>query len=151
MELQGESRIAAPREAVWIALNDPEILRQCIPGCEAIEQVGENQLAATVVSRIGPIKARFSGKVTLSDFDPPSAYTIAGEGNGGVAGVVQGRARVRLAEEDGQTLLHYDTEAQINGKIAQIGARMIDLFVKKMAAEFFSRFGDIVAQRADAG
>ena len=151
MELKGEGLIAAPRTAVWQALNDPDVLRQCIPGCEEIEQVGENQLAAKVVSKVGPIKARFSGKVTLGDLDPPNGYTISGEGNGGAAGMVRGNARVSLSDtDDGGTLLVYDTDAQINGKLAQIGARLIDMFVKKTAAQFFARFGEIVvAQQAE--
>lgn len=147
MELQGQALIQAPRDEVWRALNDPDVLRQCIPGCEEIELSGQNEMTAKVVAKVGPIRARFGGRVMLSDFDPPKSYTITGEGNGGAAGMVRGSARVRLAEQDGQTLLSYDTDAQIAGKLAQIGARLIDMFVKKTAAEFFDRLGELMAQR----
>ncbi|MFB6417805.1 CoxG family protein [Bradyrhizobium tunisiense] len=146
MEIRGERLIAASREAVWAALNDPETLRQCIPGCEEIAKVNDSQLAASITIKVGPIKARFSGAVTLSDLEAPSSYTISGEGSGGVAGLVRGRARVTLVDEAGQTLLSYDAHAQINGRLAQIGARLIDVFVKKTAADFFDRFGEIVSR-----
>lgn len=139
MELLGEELISATPAQVWEALNSTEMLQRCIPGCEAIEQVGENELTATVVTKVGPIKARFSGKVTLTDLVPEKSYTITGEGNGGAAGLVRGLAYVTLEPSDDKTRLSYRTEAQIMGKLAQIGARLIDGFAKKTAGEFFSR------------
>jgi len=141
MDMTGSQRIEAPREDVWAALNDPEILKQCIPGCQSIEKVSDTEMNATVVLRIGPVKASFAGKVTLSDLDPPNGYTITGEGAGGVAGFAKGGATVRLEDDGGATLLTYDVKAQIGGKLAQLGARLIDSTSKKLAAEFFDQFG----------
>lgn len=141
MEMTGSQRIEAPRETVWTGLNDPEMLKRCIPGCESIEKVSDTEMNATVVLRVGPVKATFAGKVTLSDLDPPNGYTISGEGTGGIAGFAKGGATVRLAEDGTATILTYDVKAQISGRLAQLGARLIDSTSKKLAAEFFEKFG----------
>lgn len=153
MEMTGERLIPAPRARVWEALNDPEILKASIPGCESIEPIGENQLRATAAVRIGPISAKFNGKVTLSDIDAPNGYTISGEGQGGVAGFAKGGATVRLADADGGgTRMTYDVKAQVGGKMAQLGARLIDATAKQMADAFFERFANQVAPpAAEAG
>lgn len=140
MEMTGERRIPAPRQKVWDALNDPEVLKSAIPGCESLEKLSDHELHATAAVRIGPIATRFAGKVLLSDLDPPNGYTITGEGQGGVAGFAKGGAVVRLADADAGTLLHYDVKAQVGGKIAQLGARLIDATAKQMADSFFDRF-----------
>jgi uncharacterized protein len=148
MEMTGEFRIPAPRERVWASLNDPEILKASIPGCETIEKVSESEFAAKVTAKVGPVKATFGGKVVLSDLDPPQSYTISGEGQGGVAGFARGSAKVRLAEAGGETLLSYTVEAHVGGKLAQVGSRLVDATAKKMAGDFFSRFRDAVAPQA---
>lgn len=140
MDMTGERRIPARRQQVWEALNDPEVLRACIPGCETMEFTGENQLKATAALKIGPISAKFGGKVTLSEMDPPNGYTITGEGTGGVAGFAKGGAKVALLEDGDGTLLKYDVKAQVGGKIAQLGARLIDATAKQMSDQFFDRF-----------
>ena len=140
MEMTGERQIPAPRQKVWEALNDPAVLKSSIPGCESLEKLSEHELQATAAVRIGPIATRFAGKVLLSDLDPPNGYTITGEGQGGVAGFAKGGAVVRLADAAGGTLLHYDVKAQVGGKIAQLGARLIDATAKQMADSFFDRF-----------
>ncbi len=148
MQMSGEYRIEAPREAVWAALNDPEVLKQAIPGCEEIEKVSDTVLTAKVKVKVGPISAKFSGAVTLSDLDPPKGYTISGEGKGGPAGFAKGGARVRLEEDGAATILHYDVEAQVGGKLAQIGSRLIDATAKKLANDFFARFAEVVGAPA---
>ena len=140
MDMSGERRIPAPRRKVWEALNDPEVLKACIPGCESLEKIGEHDLKATAALKIGPITAKFAGKVTLSDIDPPNGYTITGEGQGGVAGFAKGGAHVKLADDGDATLLTYDVKAQVGGKIAQLGARLIDATAKQMSDQFFDRF-----------
>lgn len=151
MEMTGERRIPAPREAVWQALNDPEVLKASIPGCEHIERISETELAARVAVRIGPMNARFSGRVRLSDLDPPNGYTISGEGQGGVAGFAKGGARVRLAEDGpGATLMTYEVKAEVGGKMAQLGARLIDSTARSMADQFFDRFAARLAGPAPA-
>jgi carbon monoxide dehydrogenase subunit G len=140
MDMTGERRIPAPRERVWAALNDPEILKACIPGCESLEKTGDNDMKATASVKIGPIAARFNGKVTLADLQPPTHYTISGEGQGGVAGFAKGGARVDLDDDAGATMLRYVVNAQVGGKIAQLGARLIDATAKSMADQFFDRF-----------
>jgi len=146
MEMTGERRIAAPRTVVWDALNNPEILKASIPGCESIEMTGDNQLTAKVALKIGPVSARFGGKVELLDLDPPNGYRIQGEGQGGVAGFAKGGATVKLAEDGpGATLMTYDVKAQVGGKMAQLGARLIDSTAKSMADQFFDRFSAQVA------
>ncbi len=148
MDMNGERRIQAPRQAVWDALNDPEVLKACIPGCESMERLSENELKANAAVKIGPISARFAGKVTLSDIDPPNGYTISGEGQGGVAGFAKGGAAVKLLDADGGTLLTYEVKAQVGGKIAQLGARLIDASAKQMAETFFDRFSAHLAPAA---
>jgi carbon monoxide dehydrogenase subunit G len=151
MQMNDSQRIPASKEAVWAALNDPEILKQCIPGCQSLDMSSPTEMTATVVFKVGPVKATFSGKVTLSDLDPPNAYRISGEGSGGVAGFAKGGAAVRLeAEGPDVTMLHYDVDAQIGGKLAQLGARLIDSTAKKLAGEFFTSFGQVVGGAAAA-
>lgn len=145
MKITGENQIAASREAVWEALNDADILRQSIPGCESLEKVSDTQFKATVVTKIGPIKAKFKGEVTLADLDPPNSYTLSGKGSGGSAGGASGSAKVALtANSDGTTLLNYDVDAKVGGKLAQLGSRLIDSTAKVLAGKFFTRFQEIV-------
>ncbi len=144
MDMAGERRINAPREQVWAALNDPEILKSCIPGCESLEKTSDTDMKATASVKIGPIAARFNGKVQLLDLDPPNGYRIEGEGQGGVAGFAKGGAAVKLAEDGPGTILTYDVKAQVGGKIAQLGARLIDATAKQMADAFFDRFSRLV-------
>lgn len=148
MQLTGTERIQAPRAAVWQALNDPEILKNCIPGCESIELTSPTEMKAKVGLRLGPIKANFEGKVTLSDIDPPNGYTISGEGSGGPAGGAKGSAKVKLTEDAGATLLDYSVESQVSGKIAQLGARLIDATAQKLAGDFFGKFNALVSAPA---
>jgi carbon monoxide dehydrogenase subunit G len=152
MQMTDSQRIPASKEAVWAALNDPGILKQCIPGCRSLEMSSPTEMTATVVFKVGPVKATFGGKVTLSDLDPPNSYRISGEGSGGVAGFAKGGAAVRL-ESDGPdvTVLHYDVDAQIGGKLAQLGARLIDSTARKLAAGFFKSFGEAVGKKVTAG
>jgi uncharacterized protein len=146
MNLSGEYRLPMPRTVVWDGLNDPEILKQCIPGCEELTKTEDNGFAAKVGLKIGPMTARFTGKVTLSDIDPPNGYKIAGEGQGGVAGFGKGSAIVKLAEDgEGGTILTYTADSQVGGKMAQLGSRLIDATAKKLADEFFGKFAAIVA------
>jgi len=140
MDMTGEFRIPASRETVWDALNDPEVLKASIPGCQKLEKVSEEELTATVKSKVGPVSATFTGKVTLSDINPPAGYKISGEGQGGVAGFAKGGAEVTLEEEGTETILRYSANAQVGGKLAQIGSRLIDSTAKKMANEFFTNF-----------
>jgi len=151
MQFNDEIRIDAPREQVYAALNDPGILRNSIPGCEEIEQVSETELVATVVTRIGPIKAKFKGQVTLSDLNPPESYTISGEGTGGSAGFAKGGAKVTLEADGTATILHYEVQADVGGKLAQLGGRLIEGTAKKLAGEFFNSFRDAVAGPAEEG
>ena len=150
MDMTGEFRIPAPRQQVWEGLNDPYILKECIPGCQTIEKLSDTEFAAKVLAQVGPVKANFAGKVTLSDLDPPQSYTIAGEGSGGVAGFAKGSAKVNLAEDGGATLLHYTVQAHVGGKLAQIGSRLIDSVARKMADNFFTRFVAAVAPEQPA-
>jgi carbon monoxide dehydrogenase subunit G len=140
MDMTGERRIPAPRSKVWDALNDPEILKASIPGCDSLEMLSDHEMKASASVKIGPIAARFAGRVQLSDIDPPTGYTISGEGQGGVAGFAKGGAQVKLADDGDGTLLSYDVKAQVGGKIAQLGARLIDATAKQMADAFFDRF-----------
>ncbi len=140
MDMNGEYQIAAPRQRVWEALNDPEVLRQCIPGCEEIVKLSDVEWTAKVTAKVGPVKAKFGGKVTLSDLDPPNGYTITGEGTGGAAGFAKGGAAVKLTDHNTGTLLAYTVKAQVGGKLAQIGSRLIDGASRKMADEFFAAF-----------
>jgi len=140
MDMHGERHIPAPRQRVWERLNDPDTLKNCIPGCESVDKLSDTEFTAKVTARVGPVKATFTGKVTLSDLDPPAGYTISGEGVGGVAGFAKGSAIVALEEADGETVLRYGVQAQVGGKLAQIGSRLIDATARKMADESFSRF-----------
>jgi carbon monoxide dehydrogenase subunit G len=140
MELKGEYRIPAPRERVWAMLNDPNVLRECIPGCESLDGSPAEGFAARVTTKVGPVKATFNGHVTLSNVKPPESYTISGEGKGGVAGFAKGGADVHLAEDGAGTLLTYAVNAQVGGKLAQLGSRLIDSTSKKLADQFFSSF-----------
>jgi carbon monoxide dehydrogenase subunit G len=151
MELTGEYTIQADRQKVWESLNDPEILKQCIPGCEEIEQSGENEFSAKVKAKVGPVNSRFSGKVTLSNLNPPESYTISGEGSGGAAGFAKGGADVKLEEIDAsQTKLSYKVDAQVGGKLAQLGQRLIQSTANKYAKQFFDKFEQIVGEGAAA-
>src|ERR1700677_5010205 len=151
MQMNDSQRIPASREKVWAALNDPDVLRKCIPGCQSLEMSSPTEMTATVVFKVGPVKARFGGKVTLSDLDPPNSYRISGEGSGGVAGFAKGGAAVRLESESPDvTILHYEVDAQIGGKLAQLGGRLIDSTSKKLAGEFFAVFGAEVGGTANA-
>jgi len=150
MQMNGEYRISAPRQAVWDALNDPEILKQCIPGCEELTRTEEGGFEAKVTVKVGPVRAKFGGKVELSDIDPPNGYTISGQGTGGAAGFAKGGANVALAEDGGDTVLTYTVDASVGGKLAQIGSRLIDATAKKMADDFFSKFAELVGGGAPA-
>jgi len=145
MEMKGEQRIPAPRERVWAALNDADILRQCIPGCETLEKLSDTQMRATAKIKVGPVTARFAGEVTLSDLDPPHGYRITGEGQGGVAGFARGGATVRLEADGAETILHYTVDAQVGGKLAQLGGRLIDATAQQMAGLFFKKFAAALA------
>jgi uncharacterized protein len=140
MTMQGEVMLPANRERVWAALNDPEVLKACIPGVQELDKVSDTAFNAVAKVAIGPVKATFKGAVSLTDLDPPNGYTISGEGQGGVAGFAKGGAKVRLDEADGGTKLTYDVEAQVGGKIAQLGGRLINGVAKKYADEFFANF-----------
>ena len=136
MDMTGERRIPAPRQTVWEALNDPEVLKVSIPGCESLEKLADDQMKATAAVKVGPISARFTGKVHLTDIDPPNGYRISGEGQGGAAGFAKGGANVALADEGADTLLTYQVNAQVGGKLAQLGGRLIDASAKQMADQF---------------
>jgi carbon monoxide dehydrogenase subunit G len=140
MTMTGEVQLPANREAVWAKLNDPAVLKSCIPGCEQLDMLSDSEFQATATIKIGPVKARWKGKVRLSDLDRPNSYRISGEGEGGVAGFAKGNAKVALADKEGGTLLTYDVEAQIGGKLAQLGQRLINSAAKKTADDFFERF-----------
>ena len=142
--IEGEERIAAPVEKVWAALNDPAVLKGSIPGCQSLEMKSPTDMAATVVLKIGPIKATFNGEVTLKNLNPPHSYTIQGEGKGGIAGFAKGGADVTLTEDGADTILKYAAKADVGGKIAQLGSRLIESTSKKLAGQFFSTFGDKV-------
>jgi uncharacterized protein len=150
MDMKGEYRIPAPQQAVWEALNDPETLKACIPGCETIEKTSDTEMTATVKAKVGPVSARFKGKVTLSDLNPPNSYRISGEGQGGPAGFGKGGATVSLEQDGSDTILRYEATAQVGGKLAQIGARLVDGAAKKIANEFFSNFATHVGGPVEA-
>jgi carbon monoxide dehydrogenase subunit G len=145
MEMTGQYRIPAPRPEVWRALNDPEVLRHCIPGCQSLDKVTDHEMKATVRAKVGPVNATFKGSVTLSNVNPPNGYTISGEGKGGAAGFAKGGADVALADDGDGTLLTYTAKGQVGGKLAQVGARLIDATAKQMADQFFAAFAERVA------
>ncbi len=145
LNMSGEVQLNAPRELVWQKLNDPEVLKICIPGCDELNKLSDTEFQAAVTAKIGPVKAKFKGRVHLTDLDPPNGYRISGEGEGGVAGFAKGGAVVALTENEGGTLLRYDVEAQIGGKLAQLGQRLIAGASKKMADDFFRNFAQVFA------
>lgn len=140
--MTGEYQIAAPRADVWQALNDPDVLRACIPGCEELEMTSDTTMTAKVVQKIGPVKAKFAGEVELVNIVVEESYTIQGEGKGGVAGFAKGGADVRLTDGDGHTLLTYEAQATVGGKLARLGSRLINSTAKKLADKFFENFHD---------
>ena len=144
MDLTGEYRIPAARQDVWEALNDPEVLKRCIDGCQELSKDSDTQFSAKVTAKVGPVKAKFSGKVTLSDLDPPSGYKISGEGQGGVAGFAKGGATVKLTEDGADTVLSYSANAEVGGKLASVGSRLVEGVAKKQADDFFGKFSEIV-------
>jgi len=147
MEMTGEQLIPMAQEQTWQALNDTAMLKDCIPGCETIERTSENEYQLVMTAKVGPVSAKFKGKMTISDAEPPNAYTLVFEGQGGVAGFAKGQASVKLTPEDGATRLGYSVKAMIGGKLAQVGARLIDGVAKKMADQFFTNFN----KRASGG
>tara|TARA_Y200000002_G_C22537045_1_gene602271 strand:+ start:314 stop:898 length:585 start_codon:yes stop_codon:yes gene_type:complete len=146
MEMKGEKIISASRQEVWDALNNPDQLLKAIPGAQAVEKTDEENLTATVKTKIGPISAKFSGKIKLSEINPPSSYTLTGEGSGGAAGFAKGEAKVSLEDHNDGTLLKYSVSASVGGKLAQIGQRLIDTAANKLADQFFGKFNDILSQ-----
>ena len=144
MTMTGEQQLPATREIVWAKLNDPDVLKACIPGCEELVLIGDNEFQVVATNKVGPVKARFKGKVRLTDLEPPRGYKITGEGDGGIAGFARGGAQVALTENDGGTLLSYSVDAQIGGKLAQLGQRLVNGAAKKMADDFFNRFAAAV-------
>jgi carbon monoxide dehydrogenase subunit G len=144
MEMSGEQLIPAPQRVVWDALNDPEMLKASVPGCESIEPAGDNEFQVLMVARVGPVSAKFKGKLTLSDVKPPDSYSISFEGQGGAAGFAKGGAHVRLSAEGEKTKLSYDVRASVGGKLAQIGSRLVDAAAKKVADDFFRNFNEKV-------
>ncbi|HVR58467.1 MAG TPA: carbon monoxide dehydrogenase subunit G [Pseudolabrys sp.] len=149
MTMTGAVELKAPRERVWNELNNPERLKGCIPGCEELEALGNHKYRAKAKMKVGPVSARFSGRITISDQNPPYGYRISGEGEGGVAGFAKGHAVVRLDEGEGVTTLTYDVEAQVGGKIAQLGQRLLNGAAKKLADDFFVKFADLVAKNSE--
>ena len=145
MTMNGEYQLPVARETVWQKLNDAETLKACIPGCESLDKLSDTEFQAVAVTKIGPVKAKFKGKVTLSDLDPPNGYKITGQGDGGVAGFATGGATVKLESKDGGTLLIYTVEAQIGGKLAQLGQRLVNGAAKKLADDFFQKFAATVS------
>jgi carbon monoxide dehydrogenase subunit G len=148
MTMSGEVQLPAPREEVWAKLNDPVVLKACVPGCEQLDKIGDTEFQAVASIKVGPVKARWKGKVRLSDLDPPNGYKISGEGEGGVAGFAKGNAVVGLTDKDGGTLLSYNVDAQIGGKLAQLGQRLINSAAKKTADDFFANFAKAVGNKA---
>jgi len=147
MEMSGSQLIPADRETVWKSLNDGEVLKACIPGCKELIMHSATEMSATVVAKIGPVKATFKGKVKLKNLKPPVSYTITGEGQGGIAGFAKGGAKVQLTEVDGGTQLDYQVDAKVGGKIAQLGSRLIDSAAKKLATQFFTNFSKLVGSK----
>jgi carbon monoxide dehydrogenase subunit G len=140
MEMKGEQLVPATQQATWEALNDPQVLKACVPGCESITPAGDNAYEVLMVARVGPVSAKFKGKLTLSDIVPPQSYSISFEGQGGAAGFAKGGAHVNLVAENNQTKLMYDVKANVGGKLAQIGSRLVDAAARKVADDFFKNF-----------
>jgi carbon monoxide dehydrogenase subunit G len=140
MEMKGEQLLPASQQATWNALNDPEVLKACVPGCESITPAGDNAYEVLMVARVGPVSAKFKGKLTLSDINPPNSYSMAFEGQGGAAGFAKGGAQVTLIPDGDKTKLVYEAKANVGGKLAQIGSRLVDAAAKKVADEFFKNF-----------
>ena len=140
MEMKGEQLVPATQQATWEALNDPQVLKACVPGCESITPAGDNAYEVLMVARVGPVSAKFKGKLTLSDIVPPQSYSISFEGQGGAAGFAKGGAHVNLVPENDQTKLMYDVKANVGGKLAQIGSRLVDAAARKVADDFFKNF-----------
>jgi len=150
VDISGEYRLRAPRERVWQALNDPEFIQRALPGCQTMEKVSDTEFTAKVNSKIGPVKAIFNSKVSLTNLNPPESYTLVGEGKGGAAGFAKGSADVHLSEEGEETLLHYNSNLQVGGKLAQIGNRLVGGAAKKTADEFFANFAALINEPAPA-
>jgi carbon monoxide dehydrogenase subunit G len=148
MTMSGAIELSAPREIVWNKLNDPSTLKSCIPGCGELNLLSDHEFEVIAVNRIGPVKAKFKGRVTLSDISPLEGYRISGTGDGGIAGFAKGAASVRLADNGDKTLLSYEVETQVGGKMAQLGQRLIDGAAKKLADQFFEKFADAVKEPA---
>ena len=148
MTMNGEYELQVPPQTVWEKLNDPTTLKACIPGCEQLDKTSDTEFQAVATVKIGPVKAKFKGKVTLSDLDPPNGYKISGQGDGGVAGFAKGGATVRLSPKNGGTLLSYNVDAQIGGKLAQLGQRLVNGAAKKVADDFFTNFANAVNPKA---
>ena len=140
MDMKGEFRVPLPQDVVWRALNDPEVLKASIPGCDELIRESDTSFKGKISAAVGPVRAKFAGTATLSDIDAPNGYTLTGSGSGGAAGMVKGGAKVRLVPEGGETLLQYEASAQVAGKLAQIGSRLVDMAAKKMADDFFGNF-----------
>lgn len=151
MEMSGEERIPASQAETWAALNDPEVLKACVPGCESIERVAENEYQVLMVARIGPVSAKFRGKLALSDIKPPDSYALAFEGQGGAAGFGKGSARVQLSPDGDGTLLRYQANASVGGKLAQIGSRLVDAAARKISQDFFATFNEKMSGRHGGG
>ena len=150
MKMNGEFRVPTDRETVWRALNDPEVLKECLPGCQEIEKTSDTEMTATLTIKVGPVKATFKGGVTLSDLDPPNGYTLSGQGQGGTAGFASGEAKVKLVEEGGETVVQYGVDAKVGGKLAQIGSRLIDSTAKKLSKQFFDSLAEKLGGGEDA-
>lgn len=146
MEMTGSHLIPASRESVWDALNDPDVLRACIPGCKELEKTSDTEMTATVVAKVGPVKATFKGEVSLENLNPPTSYSIVGEGKGGIAGFAKGGANVTLSDAEGGTQLDYEVDAKVGGKLAALGSRLIDSTAKKLAGDFFNNFSEHVGK-----
>ncbi len=149
MEMHGEQLVTADRNRTWAALNDPEVLKSCIPGCESITAISDGKYEVLMTARVGPVAAKFKGKLALSDVNPPESYSIHFEGQGGAAGFGKGSAKVKLADEGPHTRLSYDVTANVGGKLAQIGSRLVDGAAKKLAADFFDKFNEVVGRPAE--
>jgi len=150
MKMSGQEKIPAPRQQVWKALNDPAVLKQSITGCKELEKVSDTEFSAVVQAKVGPVKATFNGDVKLSKLNPPKSYVLSGQGKGGVAGFAKGKAIVTLEEDGNGTILTYDVDAQVGGKLAQIGSRLISSTAKKMANDFFKKFAKLALQSSSA-